>query len=123
MLFRRYILPGNKPIDGPSAGVAIAVSVFSAVYNICVPPNVAITGEISISGSIRAVGGIKAKVWAAKCAGAKTVIVPAENLIEAKKVINIDVLGVNHISEVINVCFRKKNTSTKETSVLSAKGV
>ncbi|MDD5017693.1 MAG: ATP-dependent protease LonB, partial [Eubacteriales bacterium] len=69
-------MPGSAPVDGPSAGVAIAVSVYSAITGRTVAPGIAMTGEISINGCVRAVGGVRAKVLAAKRAGAVRVIVP-----------------------------------------------
>ncbi len=116
-------LPGSAPIDGPSAGAAIAVSVFSAITGKVVCPGIAMTGEISINGSIRAVGGIKAKVLAAKRAGATLVIVPAENIDEAKAVEGVRVVGVSDIHEVIKLSFsRQRAEGQSAPEVLSAQG-
>ncbi len=117
-------MPGGTPIDGPSAGAAIAASVFSAITGRCVAPGTAMTGEISINGCIRAVGGVKEKVWAAKRAGATLVIVPAENMDEAQDADGIHVVGVKHISEVIRLAFRQQKTSLSEdVGILSAQGL
>ena len=94
-------MPGSAPIDGPSAGIAIAISVFSAVTGRPVCPDIAMTGEISINGCVRGVGGIKAKVGAAKRAGAKRVIVPDENYAEAAAVDGIRIEGVKTIEEAV----------------------
>lgn len=116
-------MPGGTPIDGPSAGAAIAASVFSAITGRCVAPGTAMTGEISINGCIRAVGGVKEKVWAAKRAGATLVIVPAENMDEAQDADGIHVVGVKHISEVIRLAFRQqKTTLSEDVGILSAQG-
>lgn len=115
-------LPGSAPIDGPSAGAAIAVSVFSAITGKVVCPGIAMTGEISINGSIRAVGGIKAKVLAAKRAGAVMVIVPDENIDEAKTVEGVRVVGVKDIHEVMKLTFSHRPESQEITEVLSAQG-
>ncbi|MEK5523687.1 ATP-dependent protease LonB [Heyndrickxia sporothermodurans] len=72
--------PGGIPIDGPSAGIAMATGIYSAIYKIPVDHSVAMTGEISIHGNVKPVGGVFAKVKAAKQAGVKTVIIPAENM-------------------------------------------
>ncbi len=101
-------MPGGAPVDGPSAGLAIAVSVLSAITSRAVKPDIAMTGEISISGGIRAVGGIKAKIEAARRAGAKLVIIPAENLAEAQGIDGIHVEGVEHITDVIKMTFARK---------------
>ncbi len=115
-------LPGSAPIDGPSAGVAIAVSVYSAITGKVVSPGLAMTGEISINGSIRAVGGIKAKILAARRAGATMVIVPEENLEEAKTVDGVRIVGVNDIHEVIQYSFSAQRDENAIEGVLSAQG-
>ena len=71
--------PGGIPADGPSAGVAIAVAVYSAITNIPVDNKVAMTGELSIRGIVKPVGGIVAKVAAARLAGAEKVLIPKDN--------------------------------------------
>ncbi len=117
-------MPGGAPVDGPSAGAAIAVSVFSAITGQSVNQGIAMTGEISINGSIRAVGGVKEKVWAAKRAGATLAIVPAENIDEVQDVQGINVVGVKHISEVIRLAFLQQKTSPSEdVEILSAQGL
>ncbi|MDH5160303.1 ATP-dependent protease LonB [Heyndrickxia oleronia] len=72
--------PGGIPIDGPSAGIAMATGIYSAIYKIPVDHSIAMTGEISIHGNVKPVGGVFAKVKAAKQAGVKTVIIPEENM-------------------------------------------
>ncbi|PQD96341.1 ATP-dependent protease LonB [Pradoshia eiseniae] len=72
--------PGGIPIDGPSAGVAMAVGIYSAIYRIPVKNTVAMTGEISIHGKVKPVGGVFTKANAAKLAGAEMVIIPKENV-------------------------------------------
>jgi Lon-like ATP-dependent protease len=71
--------PGGVPIDGPSAGVAIATAIYSAVTGIPVDNRVAMTGEVSIRGKVKPVGGVPAKIRAAQSAGAGKVIIPKEN--------------------------------------------
>jgi len=71
--------PGGIPIDGPSAGVAIATAVYSAMSGILVDNTVAMTGEVSIRGEVRPVGGVLAKIEAARQAGAQKVVIPADN--------------------------------------------
>ncbi|MDT3428856.1 Lon-like ATP-dependent protease [Paenibacillus forsythiae] len=71
--------PGGTPIDGPSAGVAMAVAIVSAIRGLPVDNTVAMTGEIGIRGKVKPVGGVVAKVEAALQAGATTVLVPKDN--------------------------------------------
>ncbi len=71
--------PGGIPVDGPSAGVSIAVAVYSALTGLSVNQGLALTGEISIRGLIKPVGGVSAKIEAARRAGMTRVLVPREN--------------------------------------------
>lgn len=115
-------MPGSAPVDGPSAGVAIAVSVYSAINGCVVRPGIAMTGEISINGNVRAVGGVTAKIIAAKRAGASLVIVPEENMKEAALVSDgVRVVGVSHIAEVMKYSFATETTESRE-GILSAAG-
>ena len=72
--------PGGSPVDGPSAGIAMATGIYSAIYKIPIDHTVAMTGEIGIHGGVRPIGGVIPKIKAAKLAGAKTVIIPFENM-------------------------------------------
>lgn len=70
---------GGVLVDGPSAGLAIAVCIYSAITGEAVPGDVAFTGEIGLRGDVLPVGGVRAKVRAAQLAGVKTVFVPEGN--------------------------------------------
>lgn len=72
-------LQGGVPKEGPSAGLAFAVGILSALTQRRVRNDVAITGEITLHGNILAVGGIAQKIAVARDAGARLVIVPKEN--------------------------------------------
>ena len=93
--------PGGIPVDGPSAGVTVAAAIYSAVNNIPIDNTVAMTGEISIRGLVKPVGGVSAKVTAAKQAGARRVIIPAENWQELYKNMDIEVIPVETFEEVL----------------------
>ncbi|MEX2415688.1 MAG: ATP-dependent protease LonB [Paenibacillaceae bacterium] len=71
--------PGGLPIDGPSAGIAIATAIASAIMGIPIDHTIALTGELSIQGKVKPVGGVAAKIEAACQAGVKTVYIPSEN--------------------------------------------
>ncbi|WP_178021156.1 ATP-dependent protease LonB [uncultured Paenibacillus sp.] len=71
--------PGGTPIDGPSAGLAIATAIASAIKQVPVNHQIAMTGELGIHGKVKPVGGVVAKVEAAFQAGATTVLVPKDN--------------------------------------------
>lgn len=100
--------PGGIPIDGPSAGVAIATGIYSAIYQIPVDCTAAMTGEISIHGYVKPVGGIFPKVKAAKQAGAKKVIVPLENMQTIlREMKEIEIIPVRRLDEVFAIVFGK----------------
>lgn len=99
--------PGGTPIDGPSAGITIAVAVYSAITNEPIDNSIAMTGEISIRGKVMAVGGIVAKVEAAKGAGAAKVIIPKDNYQHILSNIGIEVIPVENIQQVIDIALFK----------------
>ncbi|WP_345239971.1 ATP-dependent protease LonB [Pontibacillus salipaludis] len=94
--------PGGIPVDGPSAGVAMALGIYSAIHKLPVRYNVAMTGEISIHGHIKPVGGVMAKIKAAKRAGATKVLIPAENNQEMfNQIEGVQIVPVTHIREAL----------------------
>ncbi|MGM9925764.1 MAG: ATP-dependent protease LonB [Bacillus sp. (in: firmicutes)] len=100
--------PGGIPIDGPSAGIAMATGIYSAVYKIPVHKTVAMTGEISIHGTVKPIGGIYPKVKAAVQAGVKTVIIPKDNMQSMlKEFPGIEIVPVTHFKEVLDYALQK----------------
>lgn len=96
--------PGGTPIDGPSAGIAIATAVYSAIKGLVVDNKVAMTGEVSIRGNVKPVGGVVAKVEAAKQAGATRVIIPKDNWQAIfEEMDGIKVIPVEKLEEVIRL--------------------
>ena len=96
--------PGGTPIDGPSAGIAMATGIFSAIHKIAISNKVAMTGEISIHGNVKPIGGVIPKIKAAKKAGADIVIIPKENMQSILKEIDgITIIPVTNLQEVFDI--------------------
>jgi Lon-like ATP-dependent protease len=107
--------PGGIPIDGPSAGIAIATAIYSAIKEIPISSQIAMTGEISIRGKVKPVGGVVAKVEAAKNAGIKKVLIAKENWQEMFEDYEIEVIAVENIFEVFDLVF--KGEKKKEENI------
>jgi ATP-dependent Lon protease len=94
--------PGGTPIDGPSAGVAVATAIYSAIKQVRIDHLCAMTGEISIHGKIKPVGGIVPKIEAARQAGIKRVFIPRENYLHLFQTgSDIEVVMVDNLAEVL----------------------
>ncbi len=120
--------PGGMPVDGPSAGVAIFLAIYSAIHNIPVRNDLAFTGEISIFGNVLPVGGVKEKVEAAQSAGAVKVFIPKENDRSYLHTTGIAVLPVSSISEITDEVFKNKVIEdtpayTQGADILTAEGI
>ncbi len=107
---------GGGDIDGPSAGTAVLLAVLSSVYSCPIRQDVAVTGELSIQGKVREVGGIFEKIYGARQAGIRKVIMPAENAKDVPSdITGIEVVPVASVSEAFahvfegDIDFRKSN--------------
>ncbi len=93
---------GGGDIEGPSAGTAILLAILSAVRDVPIYQDIAVTGELSIQGKVREVGGIFEKIYGAKQAGIKKVLIPAENSKDVPSdITGIEVVPVSSIDDVI----------------------
>ena len=103
---------GATPKDGPSAGIGMVTSIISAITEIPVNKDVAMTGEITLRGIVLPIGGLKEKLLAAHRAGIKKVLIPTENkkdLVEVPETIlkNIEIIAVQNVDEVLKVALTK----------------
>lgn len=110
--FHIHIPEGAVPKDGPSAGITMATALLSAVTEIPVRADVAMTGEITLRGRVLPIGGLKEKLLAAKTAGIKSVLVPKENekdVNEISKEIKsgMEIIFVENMKEVLAHAFVK----------------
>ncbi|MDQ0208025.1 ATP-dependent protease LonB [Alkalicoccobacillus murimartini] len=96
--------PGGGPVDGPSAGIAIASGIYSAIHDQPIRHNLAMTGELSIRGHVKPIGGVVAKVEAAKLAGVTKVLIPFENAESIlQEIEDIEVIPVKTLDEVLEL--------------------
>jgi ATP-dependent Lon protease len=108
-----HVPEGATPKDGPSAGIAMATSIVSAITGIPIRRDIAMTGEITLRGRVLPIGGLKEKLLAALRAGITTVIIPKENekdLIEIPDNVKkgLTIIPVSHVDEVIERALSRK---------------
>jgi ATP-dependent Lon protease len=111
--FHIHVPEGATPKDGPSAGIGMVTSIVSAITNIPVRKDVAMTGEVTLTGQVLPIGGLKEKLLAAHRAGIKQVIIPKENekdLVDMPKKItdDIKITPVEKADEVLKIALTKE---------------
>jgi Lon-like ATP-dependent protease len=114
----RFNIPGGLPMDGPSAGIALAVALMSAISGKAPIAHLALTGEITVQGEVRPVGGVREKIGAALSAGAKTVLIPKANWEDSYAQLAGEVTAVTDIAEVMRVAFDIPYEAVLETGLL-----
>lgn len=122
-----HVPEGAVPKDGPSAGITMATAMISALTNMPVNNYVAMTGEITLRGRVLPVGGLKEKILAAKAAGIKKVLIPAENEVDLQEIPdsvknNLEIVPVKTMNEVlmhalINPIEKKERADNNEFTI------
>jgi ATP-dependent Lon protease len=116
-----HVPAGAIPKDGPSAGVAMFISLTSLLRGKAVRPDVAMTGEISLRGLVLPVGGIKEKMIAAARAGIHKVILPARNRRDLEDIPQsarslLEFVWVERVSEALQVALGPNGSAEKATA-------
>jgi ATP-dependent Lon protease len=120
-----HVPDGATPKDGPSAGVGMCTAMVSALTQIPVRADVAMTGEITLRGEVLPIGGLKEKLLAAHRGGIKIVLIPEENrkdLAEIPKNIldDLDIRPLKWIDQVLEMALERKPQPIEEKPAVPA---
>ena len=105
-----HVPEGATPKDGPSAGMAVAVAMYSVVTGSPIYPDIAMTGEVTLRGNILRIGGLKEKLIAAHRYHMRKVIIPMDNFSDLSEIPSkirdaLTIVGVYHVDEVMEHVF------------------
>ena len=120
-----HVPDGATPKDGPSAGIAMATALVSALTGIPVRADVAMTGEITLRGEVTAIGGLKEKLLAALRGGIRTVMIPEENVKDLQEIPDnvksgLEIVPVKWIDKVLDVALESKPVPLTDEEVAAA---
>jgi ATP-dependent Lon protease len=120
-----HVPEGATPKDGPSAGIAMCTAIVSALTNIPVKSDVAMTGEITLRGEVLPIGGLKEKLLAAHRGGITTILIPWENEKDLKEIPDnildkLVIRPVRWIEEVLEGALQYQPTAIQEKATEAA---
>ena len=123
-----HVPEGAIPKDGPSAGIAMATSIASALMKKEVRADLAMTGEITLRGRVLPIGGLKEKILAAHRGNIKMVIIPKDNEKDLAEVPHnvqnaLQIVFVDHIDEVLDIAFVKDEDIFSNTEKNDMQGI
>ena len=113
-----HLPEGAIPKDGPSAGITMAMAMYSVFSGKAAKTDVAMTGEITLRGNVIAIGGLNEKLLAAGRSGIKTVLIPKENEKDLKEIKDevkegLKIIPIENIKDAIPYLFEGKKSSSK----------
>ncbi|MEL0068405.1 MAG: endopeptidase La [Gammaproteobacteria bacterium] len=119
-----HVPEGATPKDGPSAGIGMCTALVSALTDIPVAADVAMTGEITLRGEVLPIGGLKEKLLAAHRGGIKTVLIPHQNERDLKDIpdkvkANLTIIPVKWIDEVLEIALTEQPVPALENVSMS----
>jgi len=119
--FHIHVPEGATPKDGPSAGIGMCTALMSAITDIPVNANVAMTGEITLRGEVLPIGGLKEKLLAAHRGGITSVVIPHGNKkdlaeIDEKILESLTIVPVKWIDEVLDIALESPLSSWISTT-------
>jgi ATP-dependent Lon protease len=101
-----HVPEGATPKDGPSAGIAMATAIISAMTGIPIRRDIAMTGEVTLRGRVLPIGGLKEKLLAAMRGGIKKVLIPEDNAKDLADIPDnvkngLEIVPVAHVDDVL----------------------
>jgi ATP-dependent Lon protease len=117
-----HLPEGAIPKDGPSAGITMAMALYSAISGRPASNNIAMTGEITLRGNVLPIGGLNEKLIAAKRYGIETVLIPRDNEIDLKEIASkvsdgLKIIPIDKIEDAIPYIFPSKKKVSDSSKV------